>query len=35
MKDYMDKRLSDIFPVQNYIKQEDASSPLLFSLSLE
>jgi hypothetical protein len=29
------KHLSDSFPIQNGIKQEDALSPLLFNFSLE
>jgi hypothetical protein len=29
------KKLSDNFPIQNGLKQEDALSPLLFSFSLE
>jgi hypothetical protein len=29
------KSLSDAFPIQNGLKQEDALSPLLFSFTLE
>jgi hypothetical protein len=29
------KRLSDSFPIQNGLKQEDALSPLLFNFALE
>jgi hypothetical protein len=29
------KHLSDSFPIQNYLKQGDALSPLLFNFALE
>jgi hypothetical protein len=29
------KRLSDMFPIQNSLKQEDVSSTLLFNIALE
>jgi len=29
------KHLSDMFPIKNYLKEEDALSPLLFNLALE
>jgi hypothetical protein len=31
----MCKRLSDTFPIQNGLKQEDALSPLLFNFALD
>jgi hypothetical protein len=31
----VDKPLSDIFPIQNGLKQEDGLSPLLFNFALE
>jgi hypothetical protein len=34
-KVYIGKHLSDSFPIQNGLKQGDASSPLLFNFALE
>jgi hypothetical protein len=34
-KVHMGKHLSDIFPIQNALKQGDALSPLLFNFALE
>jgi hypothetical protein len=34
-KVYVGKHMSDNFPVQNGLKQGDASSPLLFNFALE
>jgi hypothetical protein len=34
-KVHIGKYLSDNFPIQNGLKQEDASSPLLFNFALE
>jgi hypothetical protein len=34
-KVHIGKHLSDNFPIQNGLKQQDASSPLLFNLSLK
>jgi len=31
----IDKNLSDMFPIKNSLKTEDAPSPLLFNFSLE
>jgi hypothetical protein len=31
----MGKNLSDVFPIQNGLKQGDALSPLLFNFALE
>jgi hypothetical protein len=31
----MGKHLSDKFPIQNYLKQGDALTPLLFNFALE
>jgi hypothetical protein len=34
-KIHVGKRLSDLFPIQNCLKQGDAESPLLFNFALE
>jgi hypothetical protein len=34
-KVYVGKHLCDSFPIQNGVKQGDASSPLLFNFALE
>jgi len=34
-RDWVDKHLSDMFPVRNGLKQGDALSPLLFNFALE
>jgi hypothetical protein len=34
-KVHIGKRLSDIFPIQNCLKQGDTLSPLLFNFALE